>query len=120
MQPYEFKTRHERHYPKDKAVVPKQLKQGVLNLLGKGPELETCGRFVHDLAAKTAEALRRILGRSSAMDVLVQDVGLPPFRALMVARLLSIVDPSLYDFDHRDLGDYGELGLRVASHGHDA
>ncbi len=45
------------------------------------------------------------------MDVLTQELGLPAFRAVMVARLLSILDPTIYDFDRTDIGDYAELGL---------
>ena len=37
---------------------------------------------------------------------------MPPFRSLMVVRLLSMADPALYDFENdRDIGEYAELGL---------
>eukprot|EP00969_Alexandrium_andersonii_P352575 15437981-Alexandrium_andersonii.AAC.2 len=41
-------------------VVPSHLKQGVLNLLGTGPEVEACGRFIHQLAARVPAALVRL------------------------------------------------------------
>ena len=92
------------------AVVPSHLKQGVLGLLGKGPEVESVGHFIHDLAAKVPAALERVR-KGEALATLQEDLGLPPFRALLVVRLLSIADPTLYDFDGRDIGDYAELGL---------
>ena len=46
------------------------------------------------------------------MTVLQEDLGLPHFRALMVARILSVADRRLYDFENgRDIGDYARLGL---------
>ena len=33
------------------------------------------------------------------------------FRALLVARLLSIGNPALYDMERHDIGDFAELGL---------
>ena len=45
------------------------------------------------------------------MAVLQEELGLPKFRALLVARLLSIADPTLYDMEQRDIGDFAELGL---------
>jgi len=42
--PSEFRTRHERRYPGQKAVVPSHLKQGIPSLLGSGPGIDACGR----------------------------------------------------------------------------
>ena len=42
---------------------------------------------------------------------MLQQLGLPKFRALLVARLLSISNPTLYDMEQRDIGDFAELGL---------
>ena len=92
-------------------MVPSHLKQGVLSLLGNGPEIESCGRFVHGLAAKIPGALERVEQGSDAVEVLQQDLALPKFRALLVARLLSISKPALYDLNQRDVGDFAELGL---------
>ena len=91
-------------------MVPPHLKQGVLSLLGNGPEAESCGRFIHDLATKIPTALAKIQDGADAITVM-QDLGIPRFRALLVARLLSLVDPTLYDMERRDIGDFAELGL---------
>ena len=108
----EFARRWEEKFPGQKAVVPKQLKQGVLGLLGCGPEVQKCGRLVEAWAAQVPKILAHIRDESrAAQDVLKQDLGLPAFRALMVARLLSVAEPHLYDFHRRDLGDYACLGL---------
>ena len=46
------------------------------------------------------------------MDILQKDLGVPKFRALMVARILSLPDHRLYDFENsREIGDYAELGF---------
>ena len=89
--PEEFRKRYRQAYPGRKAVVPSHLKQGVLHLLGKGPEVDSVGRFIHELAAKVPRALER-MQEGNAIDVLQEELGLPPFRALMVARLLSLAD----------------------------
>ena len=65
----------------------------------------------HGLATKIPAALERIQQGSVAVEVLQQDLGLPMFRALLVARLLSISKPALYDLNQRDVGDFAELGL---------
>ena len=108
--PEEFAHRFRELYPGRRNVVPSHLKQGVLGLLGKGPEAESCGRFIHELAAKIPEALAKIQDGANAITVL-QQLGLPKFRALLVARLLSISNPTLYDMEQRDIGDFAELGL---------
>ena len=108
----DFGARHQEHYPNEKAMVPKQLKQGVLGLLGPGSEIESCGRFVQDLAGKMPDAAEKIQANgASTMEVLTKDLGLPAFRSVMVARLLSILDPTIYNLDRRDIGDYAELGI---------
>ena len=109
--PEAFARRFREQYPRCKGVVPSHLKQGVLNLLGNGPEIEACGRFIHELATKIPAALERIQHCSDAVQVLQQDLGLPKFRALLVARLLSISKPALYNLNQRDVGDFAELGL---------
>ena len=38
--------------------MPAHLKQGVLNLLGAGPEIDACGRFAQELAANFADQSR--------------------------------------------------------------
>ena len=81
--------------PGCRGVVPPHLKQGVLSLLGNGPEIENCGRFIHELAAKIPAGLAKIQHGADAIMVL-QQLGIPEFRALLVARLLSIADPTLY------------------------
>ena len=91
-------------------MVPPHLKQGMLSLLGNGPEIENCGRFIHELAAKIPAGLAKIQHGADAIMVL-QQLGIPKFRALLVARLLSIADPALYDMERRDIGDFAELGL---------
>jgi hypothetical protein len=108
--PEEFAHRFRELYPGRKGVVPSHLKQGVLSLLGKGPEIENCGRFIHELAAKIPAALARLRDGVDAVAVL-QELGIPKFRALLVARLLSISDLALYDMERRDVGDFAELGL---------
>ena len=46
------------------------------------------------------------------MNTLQKDLGVPKFRALMVARILSVADRHLFDFENsREIGDYAELGL---------
>ena len=88
------------------------MKQGVLGLLGPGSEIESCVRFVQDLAGKMPDAAEKIQANgASTMEVLTKDLGLPAFRSVMVARLLSILDPTIYNLDRRDIGDYAELGL---------
>ncbi len=118
-----FAQRFRQAYPGTQAVVPSHLKQGVLGLLGRGPEIESCGRFIHDLAGKIPAALERIRRGDDSLTVLQEErppsvgagrrptLGLPKFRALLVARLLSVAEPSLYDFNRRDIGDFAELGL---------
>ena len=107
-----FAQRFRQASPGTKAVVPSHLKQGVLGLLGKGPEVESCGRFIHDVASKIPAALERIRhGDDDCLTVLQEELGLPKFRALLVARLLSVAEPSMYDFNRRDIGDFAELGL---------
>ena len=108
--PEEFAKRFNSSYPGQKAVVPSHLKQGVLGPLGTGKEVDIVGRFIHDLAAKIPETLDRVL-KGDALTSLQEDLGIPPFRALLVVRLLSIADPTLFDYDRRDIGDYAELGL---------
>ena len=108
--PAKFAKLFRAKFPGEKAVVPSHLKQGVLNLLGAGPEVKTVGRFIHELAGKIPAALTRIR-RGEVMAALKEDLGLPRFRALLVARLLSVVSPSCYDLNSRDIGDYAELGL---------
>ncbi len=104
----EFRARHEQHFPGVKAAVPAHLKQGVLSLLGEGPELDAAGRFVHDLAGKIPAALEGLRRGDAAA---VRGLGLPAFRELLVVRLLAVVDPRLCDWGRRDLGDYAQLGL---------
>ena len=82
----------------------------MLSLLGNGPEAESCGRFIHDLAAKIPTTLAKIQDGADAITVL-QQLRIPKFRALLVARLLSIADPALYNMEQRDIGDFAELGL---------
>ena len=91
-----------------KAVVPSHLKQGVLNLLGSGSEIDACGRFAHELAEKIPGVLDG-LRRGDAGSI--RALGLPEFRELMVLRLLSVNDPRLCAWDRRDLGDYAQMGL---------
>ena len=76
MSPEEFAKRFREAYPGQKAVVSSHLKQGVLGLLGKGPEVKSVGRFIHDIAAKIPAALQR-LGKGNAMEVLQEDLGIP-------------------------------------------
>ena len=46
------------------------------------------------------------------MNILQKDLCVPKFRALIVARILSVADRRLYDFENsREIGDYAELGL---------
>ena len=47
--PEEFACRFRERFPGCRGVVPPHLKQGVLSLLGNGPEIENCGRFIHEL-----------------------------------------------------------------------
>ncbi len=108
--PAEFARRFRTQFPGERAAVPSHLKQGVLGLLGEGPEVESVGRFVHELAGKVPAALARVR-RGEVTQSLEEDLGLPRFRTLLVARLLSVADPSLYDLERRDIGDYAELGL---------
>ena len=110
--PEDFRARHEQHYPGVKAVVPSHFKQGVLSLLGAGPEIDACGRFANELAGKipcVLEGLRQ--GGSVPKAPSVCGLGLPAFRELLVLRLLAVADPRLCDWDRRDLGDYAQLGL---------
>ena len=108
--PEEFARRFHERFPGSNNVVPSHLKQGVLSLLGDGPEVESCGRFIHELAAKIPAALAKIQDGADTITVL-QQLGIPRFRALLVARLLSIVDPTVYNMERRDIGDFAELGL---------
>jgi hypothetical protein len=108
--PEEFASRFREQFPGCRGVVPPHLKQGVLSLLGNGPEIENCGRFIHELAAKIPAGLAKIQHGADAIMVL-QQLGIPKFRALLVVRLLSIADPALYDMERRDIGDFAELGL---------
>jgi len=109
--PEEFARRFHEAFPGQKAVVPSHLKQGVLGLLGKGPEVESAGRFIYELAAKIPNALKR-LREGKAIEMLQEELSIPKFRALMVVRILSLGDRTLYDFEKsRDIGDYAELGL---------
>ena len=105
--PEDFRARHEQQYPRVKAVVPSHLKQGVLNLLGSGSEIDACGRFAHELAEKIPGVLDG-LRRGDAGSI--RALGLPEFRELMVLRLLSVNDPRLCAWDRRDLGDYAQMG----------
>ena len=89
--------------------MPSHLKQGVLGLLRDGPEIETVSRFILELAGEIPAALARVR-RGEVMEAPVEGLGLPRFRTLLVARLLSIADPSFYDLNSRDIGDYAELG----------
>ena len=97
----EFAHRLRERFPKSKGVVPSHLKQGVLSVLGNGPEAESCGRFTHDLATKIPTALAKIQDGTDAITVL-QQLGIPRFRALLVALLLCISDPALHDMGRRD------------------
>ena len=108
--PEEFASCFRERFPGCGGVVPPHLKQGVLSLLGNGPEAESCGRFIHDLATKIPTALAKIQDGADAITVL-QQLRIPKFRALLVARLLSIADPALYNMEQRDIGDFAELGL---------
>ena len=46
------------------------------------------------------------------MTALQELLGIPHFRALMVARILSLADRRLYDFENgREIGDYAQVGL---------
>ena len=108
--PEEFASCFRERFPGCRGVVPPHLKQGVLSLLGNGPEAESCGRFIYELAAKIPEALAKIQDGAGAITVL-QQLGNPRFRALLVARLLSIGDPALYNMEQRHIGDFAELGL---------
>ena len=108
--PEKFASCFRERFPGCRGVVPPHLKQGVLSLLGNGPEAESCGRFIYELAAKIPEALAKIQDGADAITVL-QQLGIPRFRALLVARLLSIADPALHNMGQRDIGDFAELGL---------
>ena len=94
--PEDFARRFRDQYPRCKGVVPTHLQQGVLRLLGNGPR----DRDLWSLATKIPAALARIQHGSNAIEVLQQDLGLPKFRALLVARLLSIPKPTLYYHNH--------------------
>ena len=83
----------------------------MLGLLGRGPEVESCGRFLNELAEKIPAALESIHRGDDALRVLQEDLCVPRFRAVMTARLLSLVSPALYDFNRRDIDDYAVLGL---------
>ena len=96
-------------FPGQRATVPAHLKQGVLHLLGTGLEVDAAGGFAQTPAAKTPDALERIK-RGEVMEALQENL-LPRFRALLVARILSVADASLYNFESREIGDYAELGL---------
>ena len=74
--PEKFAHRFRERFPKSKGVVPSHLKQGVLSLLGNGPEAESCGRFIHDLATKIPTALAKIQDGADAITVL-QQLGIP-------------------------------------------
>ena len=70
------------------------------------------GHFIYGLAEKIPTALKRLQEEADTMNILQKDLGVPKFRALMVARILSLADHRLYDFENsREIGDYAELGL---------
>ena len=91
--------------------MPSHLKQSVLGLLGRGLEIESCGRFIHDVAGNIPAALERIRRGDDCLTTLQEELSLPKFRALLVACLLSVAEPSLSDLNRRDIGDFAELGL---------
>ena len=97
--PEDSRTRREQKYPGAKAVVPSHLKQGVLSLLGAGPEIDTCGGFANKLAAKIPCAVEDL-----RQGECVGGLGLPAFRELLALRLLAVADPRLCDWGRRDLG----------------
>ena len=108
--PEEFAERFSSAYPGHAAVVSSHLKKGVLGLLGKGKEIKSVGRLIHDMAAKIPAALERVC-KGEALAALREDIGLPLFRTLLVLRILSIADSTLYDLNNREIGEYAQLGL---------
>ena len=91
-----------------KVISSSHLKQGLLSLLGNGPEIDACGRIVHELAEKIPGVLEGL--RQGEADS-IRALGLPAFCELMVLRLLAVQDPRLCDWERRDLGDYALMGL---------
>ena len=115
----EFARKFRSMFPGRKAVVPSHLKQGVLSLLGAGPEIEACGRFIHGVAKKIPHCLSQLQqedggDKIDTIQVLRSTLKLPKFRALLVARILATDNPKLYDFESREMGDFAELGLWLA------
>ena len=71
--PEEFACRFRERFPNSRGVVPSHLTQGVVSLLGNGPEIESCGRFIHELAGKIPAALARLQDGVDAVAVLQED-----------------------------------------------
>jgi hypothetical protein len=110
--PEEFVQKFKSLYPGRKSVVPSYLKQGVLWLLGPGPEIEACARFISRLAVKIPSCLRRLEEEDDTIEVLQSTLGLPKFRALLVARILALTSKRfLHNLQSRQLGDFAQLGL---------
>jgi hypothetical protein len=45
------------------------------------------------------------------LTVLRKDLGLGPFASVVAARLLALIDPRLYDYSRKDLGQFARMGL---------
>ena len=85
--PEEFACRFRERFPNSRGVVPSHLTQGVDSFLGNGPEIESCGRFIHELAGKIPAALARLQDSFDAVAVLQEDSP------------SSIGNPALYDME---------------------
>eukprot|EP00973_Karenia_brevis_P072586 10082938-Karenia_brevis.AAC.1 len=77
---------------------------------------------MHIKSASVWQSLEEDLQKGSAdqdlsdvcISVLRADLGLGPFASLLVARNLSLIlDPRLYDWDRRDLGQFAKMGLYI-------
>ena len=101
------------HHLKAKNIVPTHLKQGVLNLLGRGEEIDTVPKRIGEWAAKVPRALARLRSGEETVHVLHSELSLPPFRALLVARLLCIAEPHLFDLDRLEIGVGAEFRFVV-------
>jgi hypothetical protein len=103
---------------------PKALLQGVQNILnryGAGEHFQNSASFVEDMGRRIPTAwleIEKARGQPDAPDAVLttlRNIGITPFASLVIARLLSLADPSLFDLGSYQIGDGAKTGLGIVA-----
>ena len=92
--------------------------QSILNKYGAREHFANSALFVEDMGRRCPAAwkrLKRARNRLNASDLVLaclkEELGVTSFASLVIARHLSLADPSLFDWGRYDIGDGAKPGL---------